>query len=123
MAFFTTSVPPLALLAVDFLHHIRTGQARDGNEPDLLLDDVAARLQERFQFRNTFIEALALPLDLRAHAVAPPSRRRRTIYMCVYVYVYVYTYMYTTCIHMCLCKFRQPPRHRADAIPERTSRR
>ena len=64
MALLRTRIPPATCLAVDFLEHISTRQAGNRYEPDLLLDDVTAGLQERFQFRNALVEALALPLDL-----------------------------------------------------------
>ena len=66
MALLRTSVPPLTGFAVDLFQDVGSGKSGNGNEPDLLLDDVTAGLQERFQFRNAFVEALALPLDLRA---------------------------------------------------------
>ena len=64
MAFFGARIPPATCLAVDFLEHISTRQAGNRYEPDLLLDDVTAGLQERFQFGHALVEALALPLDL-----------------------------------------------------------
>ena len=66
VAFFGARIPPATSFAVDLLEDVGSGKSGNGNEPDLLLDDVAAGLQERFQFRNAFVEALALPLDLRA---------------------------------------------------------
>ena len=64
MPFFGARIPPATGFAVDFLEDVGSGKSGNGDEPDLLLDDVTARFQERFQFRNALVEALALPLDL-----------------------------------------------------------
>ena len=66
MALLGTGVPPLTGFAVDFLEDVGARQSRNRYEPDLLLDDVPAGLQERLEFGHAFVEALALPLDLRA---------------------------------------------------------
>ena len=64
MAFFGARIPPATSFAVDFLEDVGSGKSRNGNEPDLLLDDVTAGLQERLEFGHALVEALALPLDL-----------------------------------------------------------
>ena len=82
MAFFATGVPPLACFAVDFFQYVGSGKSGDGNEPDLLLDDVTAGLQEGLELRDALVEALALPLDLRVTHVASKAYH---IYVCVYI--------------------------------------
>ena len=84
MTLLRTSIPPLACFAVDFFQYIGARQARDGNEPDLLLDDITAGLQEGLELRDAFVEALALPLDLCRVA----SRRVDGV-PCVCVCVYI----------------------------------
>ena len=79
MALLRTGVPPLACFAVDFFQHVGARQSRNRYEPDLLLDDVTAGLQEGFELRDAFVEALALPLDLRGTCLGTPSTRRERI--------------------------------------------
>ena len=98
MTLLRTGVPPLACFTVDFFQNVGSGKSRNGDESDLLLDDITAGLQEGLELGHALVEALALPLDLRVTHVASPSRRRRTaptftpstryqdIYICIYVY-------------------------------------
>ena len=44
MTLLRTGVPPLTGFAVDLFQDVGSGKSRDGNEPDLLLDDVTAGL-------------------------------------------------------------------------------
>ena len=68
MTFFGARIPPRALLTIDFFQHVGSGKSRNGNESDLLLDDITAGLQEGLEFGHAFIKPLALPLDLRTRA-------------------------------------------------------
>ena len=68
MTFFGARIPPRALLTIDFFQHVGSGKSRNGNESDLLLDDITAGLQEGLELRDALVEALALPLDLRTRA-------------------------------------------------------
>ena len=75
MTLLRTRVPPRACLTVDFFQDVGSGKSGDGNEPDLLLDDITAGLQEGLELRDALVEALALPLDLRVTHVASAGVR------------------------------------------------